>query len=128
MIVADTDVLIDFLGGRNPGADRIAYELETGLLGTTAINRFELLCGARTRREQIPVLELLDALALLPLNRQAADRAAVVRRSLKENGVDIGMGDCLIAGIVLENNGILLTRNQRHFDRIEGLQLAQPTR
>jgi predicted nucleic acid-binding protein len=35
-------------------------------------------------------------------------------------GVGIGMGDILIAGIVLAQGGTLLTRNRRHFERIPG--------
>ena len=47
MMVADTDVLIDYLQGRGPGADRIAVELEHAQLCTTAVTRFELRAGAR---------------------------------------------------------------------------------
>jgi len=32
--------------------------------------------------------------------------------------------DVLIAGICLERNGILLTRNMKHFERVEGLSLS----
>lgn len=55
---------------------------------------------------------------------ESADRAARVRRDLEKAGVSIGMADSLIAGIVLEHGGRLLTRNQRHFDRVEGLPLV----
>lgn len=37
MIVADTDVLIDFLTGSNPGFARVRAMLERGPLRTTAI-------------------------------------------------------------------------------------------
>lgn len=67
---------------------------------------------------------LLDALQTLPLDREAADRAAQVRRRLEARGSGIGMADSLIGGIVLLHDGILLTRNRRHFERVEGLKLA----
>jgi len=51
-----------------------------------------------------------------------------VRRDLEGAGVSIGMADSLIAGIVLEHGGRLLTRNQRHFERVEGLPLVQHER
>ncbi len=85
-IVADTDVLIDYLAGQEPAASRIALELEHGQLKTTAVNRFELLAGARTARQRSAVLELLDAVPSLPLDAQAADRAAAVRRDLEARG------------------------------------------
>jgi tRNA(fMet)-specific endonuclease VapC len=57
-------------------------------------------------------------------DRDAADRAAAVRRALEGRGTSIGMADSLIAGIVLANDGMLLTRNRRNFERVEGLKLA----
>jgi predicted nucleic acid-binding protein len=47
MIVADSDVLIDFLEGRQPGAQAVAAALAAGQLQVTAISCFELLSGAR---------------------------------------------------------------------------------
>ena len=124
MIVADTDVLIDYLAGQNPGAERVAADLERRWLRTTAINRFELLSGVRNRRQEATIRVLLDAVPTLPLDQQAADKAAQVRRALEKTGESIGMGDSLIAGIVLVNGGMLLTRNLRHFERVEGLELS----
>ena len=124
MMVADTDVLIDYLGGHNPAADRIALELAHGQLTTTAVSRFEMLAGVRSARQDKLIRDLLAALATLPLDERAADAAARVRRTLEKSGAVIGMGDSLIAGIVLANHGALLTRNRRHFERIEGLTLS----
>lgn len=39
-------------------------------------------------------------------------------------GEPIGMGDSLIAGIVLAHGETLMTRNRRHFGRVEGLRIA----
>jgi tRNA(fMet)-specific endonuclease VapC len=124
VIVADTDVLIDFLRDRAPVADRVALELEQGQLATTVINRFELLAGARGERQRERVLALLEGLVTLPLDADAADQAAEVRRRLEADGEPIGMADSLVAGIVIQRRGILLTRNRRHFDRVAGLTLS----
>ncbi|MBX3027212.1 type II toxin-antitoxin system VapC family toxin [bacterium] len=124
MMIADTDVLIDFLSDANPVADRIALEIEHAALRTTAVTRFELLAGARTPRQEKMIAELLAALPTLPLDAAAADRAALVRRTLERQGKAIGMGDSLIAGIVLVHRGTLLTRNRDHFQRVPGLKLG----
>lgn len=124
MIVADTDVLIDFLAGAEPAAARVAEELERGFLWTTAVSRFELLSGVRNARQEAAVKKLLAAVSTLPLDEEAADRAADVRRSLERSGEAIGMADSLIAGIALARGGALLTRNRRHFDRVADLRLA----
>ena len=125
MTLADTDVLIDFLAGREPAAERVARELESGNLWTTVITRFEMLSGARSTRETKIIGELLDSMKIVPLDVSAADRAANIRRALERKGVGIGMADSLIAGIVLQVGGTLLTRNLRHFQRVEGLDLVR---
>jgi tRNA(fMet)-specific endonuclease VapC len=125
LIVADTDVLIDFLADREPAAGRVALELESRGFCTTAVTRFELLTGARDSTAERLHRRLLDSLTTLSLDGESADRAAAVRRRLESRGEGIGMADSLIAGIVLTNNGLLLTRNRRHFERVEGLNLAR---
>ena len=123
MIVADTDVLIYFLAGVEPLASRVGDEIESGL-ATTAVSRFELRAGVRSARQGRAVSGLLEALVTLPLDAVAADRAATLRLALEKAGVGIGMADSLIAGIALAHGADLLTRNRRHFERVEGLTLA----
>lgn len=125
MIVADSDVLIDFLAGHEPAATLISSELQRGVLATTVITRFEMLSGARGLRELQTIGQLLDSIKTLPLDSSGADRAAAVRRGLERKGAGIGMADSLIAGIVLSVGAALLTRNRRHFERIDGLQIAK---
>jgi tRNA(fMet)-specific endonuclease VapC len=124
MTVADTDVLIDYLSGEGPAADRVGREIEKGRLWTTVITRYELLAGARGGRQEDQVRELLAVVPALILDEEAADRAAALRRSLEAKGQGIGMADSLLAGIVLANAGSLLTRNRRHFERVAGLHLT----
>ena len=127
MIFADTDVLINFLGGLPPAADHVTGELVRNNLATTAITRFELLSGARGQRELHETQRLLDTIHNAPLSNAAADRAAEIRRDLLRAGNEIGMVDSLIAGIVLTAGGSLMTRSQRHFERIKALPLVERT-
>jgi tRNA(fMet)-specific endonuclease VapC len=124
MIVADTDVLIDYLHGSMPMASRVELELQSRTFGTTAVTAFELWAGARTPRQASAVETLLAAMTILPLDAESARRAADVRRQLRAEGQDIGMADSLIAGICLREGGMLITRNRRHFARIPGLELS----
>lgn len=125
MIVADSDVLIDALRGRDPAAARIERELSTGALSTTAVSAFELRSGARSERAASQVDALLAPLTILPFDEEAANRAAEARRTLESAGNPIGMGDYLIAGICLARSAVLLTRNRSHFERVEGLSLGR---
>lgn len=123
MTVADTDVLIDFLAGKGAAAT-VEDLLASGTLRTTAINRFELLSGAKGPKQLKRLHQLLDAVPALPLDDGAADAAAEIRRTLEDAGETIGMADSLIAGIVTTNGCVLLTRNRRHFERVPHLKLV----
>ncbi len=127
LIVADTDVLIDFLRGHGPVADRIALEVEQGL-STTAVTVFELRAGSTgSPGRQLAVDTLLAALKVLPLDPHSARAAADIKGDLQATGRTMGMADALIAGICVQHRGILLTRNRRHFEGIDRLTLGSLT-
>lgn len=123
MMAADTDVLIEYLRGRDPWASRIDIELGARL-ATTAVTAFELWSGMRGRREEAAIGALLSALRILPLTETEAREGAAVRRELEAKGQTIGMADSLIAGICRSRDATLLTGNRRHFGRVEGLRLG----
>lgn len=124
MIVADTDVLIDFLRGRGDGARRVALELESRHFATTAVTAFELRSGVRAARQAKAVETLLDAMTIMPFGPDEARLAAEVRRGVERVGKPIGMADCMIAATCMAADGVLLTRNWKHFERVEGLKLS----
>jgi tRNA(fMet)-specific endonuclease VapC len=126
LIVADSDVLIDYLNDINPGADRVEAELRRMNLATTAVSRFEVVSGVRDEKQRRRVEALLESTMTLSLDGAGADRAAGVRRALEKAGRKIGMADSLIAGTVLRHGGTLLTRNRREFDRVTGLHVESP--
>jgi predicted nucleic acid-binding protein len=123
LILADTDVLIDYLAGMPPVAKQVLEFVQADRLHTSAVTCFELLTGAREGRRGDSVRSLIANLPVLPIDREVAARAATVRQQLARNGVSIGMADSLIAGVALVSGMPLLTRNRKHFDRVEGLNL-----
>lgn len=124
MIVADTDVLIDFLRGHGAVADRIAFEIERGLT-TTTVTAFELWAGSTgSKKREGAVNALLSAMQVLPLDPGSARAAADIKSHLQSTGRTMGMADALIAGICVQRKAILLTRNHRHFEGIERLSLG----
>lgn len=124
LTVADTDVLIDALRGREPARSRIEQLLLAGQLATTAITEFELLSGAGSDAARAAVGRLLAPLEVLALDTEAARQAAELRRELERDGTPIGMADYLIAGICRARSAAILTRNTAHFGRIHGLTLV----
>jgi tRNA(fMet)-specific endonuclease VapC len=70
-------------------------------------------------------LERLDA--VVPWDRDAADRTAAIRRSLRLAGTPIGLTDSAMAGHALALGATLVTNNTREFARVQGLALEDWT-
>jgi len=58
------------------------------------------------------------------LDLSSALRAGEVAASLQRAGSTSGMADCLQAGICLRHGLPLATRNRRHFERVDELELV----
>ena len=60
---------------------------------------------------------------ILDLSEKAIKVAAKEFGQLKRKGITIGNSDILIAGIALSNNMKLATNNEKHFEKITGLEI-----
>lgn len=123
--VLDSDVLIDHLRGAGPG-----HELIDALAGslrffTTPISAFELALGRSFAVDPEPVQALLAAPAL-PFTHEAALRAGGLERELRRAGRMLEVRDAMQAGICLEANLPLVTRNLGHFERVPDLEVRSP--
>ncbi len=121
-MLVDSDILIDYLRGREPIASLLRRAFAAERIQTTVVNQFELMAGARRPDNERAVEELLQTVDIISLDPEAASLAGKLRRSLLASGFDIGMADSLIAGIALAKDLPLLTRNRRHFERIPNLK------
>lgn len=122
LVVVDSDLVVDFLRGRDPGAGYVERLLRANRLRLTAVTAFELRVGTdfSGRRKRI---ETLLARRTLSLDRPVALHAGAVFAGLEAEGRTIGIKDCLQAGICLRFDLPLATRNARHFERVKGLRL-----
>jgi hypothetical protein len=125
-ICVDTDIIIDHLRGRNPGADLYARIIIEEIPCTTYITRFELLCGARSQKEQRIINECLLGFKILPFDERSSYEAAKIYRDLKRKGRLIDVRDILIAGVAIANQMLIATKNINDFKRIKGLVLWKP--
>lgn len=123
----DTDLLVAILRGKAEVRDKVVELDSEGKEATTSINAFELFFGAhRSMKANENVKEtakLLGRLEIIPLDFTSSRKAAEIAARLAVKGEAIDFRDAMIAGIAIENNLTLLTRNRHHFGRIEGLKL-----
>lgn len=126
VVVVDTDLVIDFLRGKGPGVPLVRELIAAHRLRVTAITAFELRVGTDFLARRDDILRLLRS-RTFPLDSRSALRAGEVAATLRRNGQDIGLADCLQAGICLNFGLPLATRNRKHFQRVDGLRLHQVT-
>jgi tRNA(fMet)-specific endonuclease VapC len=67
-------------------------------------------------------VSFLASVTILAFGNAEAERAAQIRAILKAQGQPIGAYDVLIASTALQHSLLMITANQREFDRVSGLQ------
>jgi tRNA(fMet)-specific endonuclease VapC len=70
-------------------------------------------------------IELLQSLILLPMDLDSCIEAGKIAATLRGAGEGLDVRDALVAGIVKRHGETLVTRNLRHFNRIDGLKLKK---
>ncbi len=87
----------------------------------------ELLYGAEksvnTDKALYAVKAFTENLIILDYDVLAATYTAKIRADLEKKGTPIGVYDTMIAGHALSQHIILVTNNQKEFNRVKGLQL-----
>ncbi len=122
ILVFDTSILIDIsrknsktlqkikeLSQKHPEAPQI-----------TIFTRFEFLYGA-IEKDQTRIYDFLRLFNTINTTDKSAEIFAVLRKKYKTKGKDMPLIDLLIAGLVIENNFTLVTKD-RDFEKIEELR------
>lgn len=123
----DSNLLIEVLRHR-PAKLRVKFNQEATSLATSSIVASELVFGAlissRPVQNRVEVDQLLSRLAVLSVDRAAAEHAADIRAQLRKKGKSIGAYDALIAGHARSLGLELVTSNLREFSRVPGLRIV----
>jgi len=120
--VVDTDILIDV--GRGV-SEAIAYleGLETNSqLAISAVTQMELIVGCRNKAELRDLDKFLGRFYLLKIDEAISDRAVTLLRQYRlSHGLLIS--DALIAATAIDGNYPFVSKNQRDYRFIDGLNL-----
>lgn len=129
MIALDTNTISYFFRGDERVVARLQAVPPTEI-GVPAIVVYELRYGLRrlpheTAEPRLHALELLlRPLRVLDFDEACADQAALIRCAMERQGAAIGPHDTLIAATALRHQAQLVTRNEREFARVPGLQVV----
>lgn len=127
MPVLDTSFLVDLMREDREALDALArIEEEYHNLTTTVVNLLELFRGAylSERREEnsAKVLKIVETLDVIGFAWETYPIYGTLSATLKERGISVNEFDVVIAALVLETDGIIVTRDQ-HFKSIPGLEV-----
>lgn len=123
LVIADTDVVVDFFTDTPPLSQALAELIKEGRLAVTPITVFELYAGVSGAKRLKQIETFCESVPIFTLDLLAAAYAGKIYTDLKSTGKTIGNQDILIAGICLANGLPLLTRNKAHFAPIKGLAI-----
>lgn len=130
MYLLDTDILSNLMK-RSPSSALVAKvaQVPPDQQFTSSITLGELVYGAHRLRERTATLiqkiegVLLPNLPILSFDADAARRYGELRAELERLGTPIGDADMRIAAIALSHELKVVTGNERHFQRVLGLEI-----
>ena len=126
MFVLDTNTVIYFFKGEGAVPQRL-LSVPPREIGLPAIVVFELEVGiaksTSPEKRTTQLNEMISLIQVLPFGIEEARCAAMIRAELERRGTPIGPFDTLIAATAMVRGAILVTRNTREFERIQGLRL-----
>ena len=122
----DTNILSDLI--RNPRGVLVERlrATEPDAVCTSSVVACELRFGAQRKGSQLltqRVGDLLNTLAVLPLDQPADEHYADIRATLERAGTPIGSHDLFIAAHARSRGLTLVTHNGREFARVPELRV-----
>lgn len=127
----DTNTCIYIINRKPPSAiARIrSKQLEDIAVSTVTIAELEygVYRSQKIDQNRIALLEFLVPLIILDFDQGAAAVYGSIRSSLEARGTPIGPLDLLIAAQAVSQGLILVTNNEREFNRVDGLEIENWT-
>jgi tRNA(fMet)-specific endonuclease VapC len=127
-LLADTSFLIDLMVGDKAAVEKAkAIETKDTPLTISAPTVFELYVGItlsrRAEEEKARVLVVVESLPFLPLDAESSKAGGRIYAERNRMGLMIDPEDAMIAGIARVHGEKVLTRNLKHFQGIEGVNI-----
>jgi len=122
----DTNAITAFLTRRGDVARIFEDKLVAGHDVTLNAISFELKRGlvlSRFTRKLTEFEEFAGGYELLPLDMPALNQAVTIYQTLRAAGRLLEDADSFIAATAMAHDATLVTRNLKHFERVEGLCL-----
>lgn len=123
----DTNICIYIMNRRPLEVIHKFKQFNIGDIGISTITVSELQYGAvKSKKPELSIQrveEFIAPLEIVPYDHIAADFYGEIRYNLEKKGQTIGPLDMLIAAHALSNDLILVTNNEKEFQRVRHLKI-----
>lgn len=120
--LVDTDVIINYLKGKNKSKDFFMGIIDGEVIGFfSVITEAELLSGARDAKDEESIYAVLDVMEAIEVGRNIAITAGKLRRKYYA-AYNTELPDAIIAATAKEMGLILATANEKHFRMFEEIE------
>ena len=111
-VLVDTDILINFLRGRETAQNYLSSLLEEATIYCSVITVAEIHTGMK-EHEREKTTELIDSLNIVDINREIAEKSGKYKREGQRQSLELD--DCFIAATAFIKGAILATGNGKHY-------------
>lgn len=123
--LVDTDIIIYWLKDKYPQIKKKIEKIEECRIFISSITVAELYFGAYNSSKLDDNLklisELISEINILNFDPKSGEHFGKLKSALKNKGKMLNDSDLFIAATAISNNMILVTNNEKHFQRIENL-------
>jgi len=122
----DTDILSEVMKARSQAvlSRAAAYNEQYDRFTVSAVTVMEIIKGLQRVGRRDALARFVDrgsALEILPFDAETAEIAGRIYGDLERTGQPTGRADPMIAATAIQHMLVLVTGNQRHFERIRKL-------
>lgn len=111
-VVVDTDILINFLRGKEKAKEFLLSLVENSTIYCSAITVAEVYAGMK-EHEKERTTELIESLNIADVTLAIAEKAGEYRRTIMKQSLELD--DCLIAATAFVKGSVLATGNGKHY-------------
>jgi len=126
MYLLDTDILIYSLKGDEAVQQNLRNHLNDPLQ-ISSVTLMELYYGAYKSQKMesnlAKVRKIENSLEIIPVSRETAEIFGMLKAKFEVTGMPLDDFDLILAATALSHNLILVTNNECHFQRIDGLKI-----
>ena len=126
MYLLDTDILIYSLKAHEIVQQNLRHHLHDPI-NVSAVTLMELYYGAyksqKIANNLAKVKTIENSLEIIPVNREMVEIFGVLKSDLEKVGKPLDDFDLILAATAMSHNLIIVTNNEKHFGRIDGLKM-----